>query len=110
MTREERALQVWQVLIGAAHRRQTITYEQLGEQVGLLARGVGRYLFILQAYCGDHDLPPITALVVGKESGRPGEGSGLEDVPAAQARVYEVDWYGLRPLAAADLQPYAKRD
>ncbi len=35
MTRSERALQIWQVLIGLASNRQTITYESLAKLIDI---------------------------------------------------------------------------
>ena len=110
MTREERALQIWQVLIGAAHSRQTLTYEDLGEIVGLLARGVGRYLYIISRYCTAHDLPPLTVLVVQKASGLPSPGLTVDDANAAQQQVYAHPWYRMTPLSASDLTAHLKAD
>jgi hypothetical protein len=39
-TRAARALQCWQVLIGCAHRRETITYKMLAEILGFNRPGV----------------------------------------------------------------------
>ena len=36
MTRSERAMQVWQILIGAAHNRQTLTYGQVVKTISAL--------------------------------------------------------------------------
>jgi hypothetical protein len=33
MTRSERAMQVWQILVGVAHNRQTLTYGQVAEHL-----------------------------------------------------------------------------
>jgi hypothetical protein len=38
-SRPSRAVQVWQILIGAAHNRQTITYTMLSEIVGFGGEG-----------------------------------------------------------------------
>ena len=40
MTRSERAMQVWQILVGAAHNRQTLTYGQVAEHFEFEGAGV----------------------------------------------------------------------
>ena len=44
MNTYERALQIHQVLVSAAHNRQTLTYSLLGKAVGLPARSLGHHL------------------------------------------------------------------
>ena len=74
MTTYERALQIYQVLIALAHLRQTITYQLLGKTIGFPARALARPLGHLAHYCQKNGLPPITVLVVQKNSGKPGPG------------------------------------
>lgn len=97
MNVRQRAVQIWPVLVLAARNRQTLTYEMLGQLVSLPAPGLGQCLDPIQSYCVENALPPLTALVVGKDSGMPGTGfTAAGDVPAAQARVFAYDWSGAR--------------
>ena len=71
-------MQAWQILIGKATSRQTLTYLGLSRVMyskdaqGVLAAILGHVAF----YCEDRDLPPLTAIVVGKSKGVAGEPSG----------------------------------
>ena len=68
-----RALQAWQILIGAAMNRQTLTYLGLSQKMykknaqGVLDKILGHVAF----YCDDNDLPALTSIVVGKGRGTP---------------------------------------
>jgi hypothetical protein len=104
MTRAERALQIWQVLIGAAHNRQTLTYTMLADLIGLPERAQGPSLTLIMNYCKQNELPPLTVLVVHKHTGQPGIGLiTLEDLNLDREHVFNYPWFGLRPLQVSDL-------
>jgi alkylated DNA nucleotide flippase Atl1 len=104
MTREERALQVWQVLIGAAHNRQTFTYGGIGELIGVPAVAMGPILGHIMRYCECNRLPPLTVLIVGAGSGQPSHGlTASQDRERDREIVYGFDWYSRVPLQANDL-------
>jgi hypothetical protein len=92
-----RAVQAWQILVGMATNRQTVTYEGLSEAMfgkraaGVLAQILGHVAF----YCIDNDLPPLTSIVVGKQRGSPGEEIPVDRVTIDEQRenVYRYDWY-----------------
>jgi len=106
MSTYERAIQIYQILIGAAHNRQVLTYELLGDKIGVPPWGLANHLDLLMRDCKRKDLPPITVLVVQKDSGRPGEGfTTFEDLHRDRERVFAHDWYRMKPLAVADLGP-----
>ena len=92
----ERAWQIWPVLVLAAHNRQTLTYEQLAKMIGVVPPpALGKLLEPIQRYCMSNKLPPLTALVVSKKSGIPKAGftaATAADVPAAQEQVFDYDW------------------
>ncbi len=93
-----RAVQIWQILVGKAHNRQTLTYGMLADLLrfkgaGTLAHMLGHIYY----YCRESDLPPLTALVVNQETGLPGEGLAGVDLNSAREEVYAFDWYGLIP-------------
>lgn len=99
MTTYERALQIYQVLIAAAHHWQTLTYELLAERVGVPQHGLAPHLEHLLNYCVRHNLPPLTVLVGRKKIGRPSHGfHGVDDIDAAREQVYEHDWHGMKPV------------
>jgi hypothetical protein len=94
-----RALQVWQILIGKAHNRQTITYIALANMIGYSdARPIPNILDHIMRYCVQNDLPSLTALVVNKGTGAPGDGlTTLKDPDADREEVFNFDWYALIP-------------
>jgi len=104
----ERAVQAWMILVGAAMRRQTFTYEGLSELMyqkkaaGVLDAILGHIAF----YCIQADLPPLTSIVVGKRRGTPGA-----DIPmdlgqrdTERERVYGFDWFDIYPPTAIELK------
>ena len=105
--REERAAQAWQILIGAAMNRQTLTYKLLSimmfqkEAAGVLDKTLGHIAF----YCSDNSLPALTSIVVGKNRGTPGDEIPLEteEYDLAREGVYEFDWYDIYPPSANEL-------
>jgi hypothetical protein len=106
-TLETRALQIYLILIGAAKRRETITYGTLAEMIGFGGAGVmGQFLGPIMVWCENNELPALTCLVVRGDSGVPGE--GLTTVsggfPAEQQRVFEFDWYGIYPPTFKELK------
>lgn len=107
-SRAARALQAWQILIGAASNRQTITYRRLGEMMhGRRAAGVlSQVLGHIAYWCSDRDLPGLNTLVVGTGRGTPGHNIPLEpgvSADEARERVYDVDWYNIRPPSEQEL-------
>ena len=67
-----RAVQAWQILVGKAMNRQTVTYLGLSRLMygkdaqGVLARILGHVAY----FCEDNSLPPLTAIVVAKNKGK----------------------------------------
>jgi len=90
----ERAAQIWPVLALAARNRQVLTYGMLSKLISVPSAGLGQLLEPIQSYCLlGNGLPPLTAIVVSKESGLPGVGFvAAHDVPREQMRVFEFDW------------------
>lgn len=101
-----RALQTWQILIGKAMNRQTVTYEGLSELIfekpaaGVLAGILGHVAF----YCEDSKIPPLTAIVVLKGPGKPGSGFHVDAarIDEEREKVYQFDWYDVYPPSEAD--------
>lgn len=109
-----RAVQAWQILVGMAKNRQTVTYEGLstlmfGEKAaGVLSGILGHIAF----YCKEHELPPLTSIVVGKGRGTPGDEIpiNLSEIDMQRERVYECNWFDIYPPSEQALaESHAKR-
>ncbi len=109
MTRSERAMQVWQILLGTAHNRQTITYGKVADHLEFEGAGVlGPILGCIMHYCQAKGLPPLTCLVVNQTTGLPGSGlTTVENLPTDREAVYRKNWYALYPVQIADFEPFA---
>lgn len=105
MKRPERALQIWQVLVGAAHNRQILTYEILARLIGMGAGTLAQTLDIIMRYCQRRQLPPLTAIVVRKDTGLPGTGlTTPQELNREREAVYSHAWYRQVPPQLADFQ------
>ncbi len=105
MTRPERALQIWQVLVGAAHNRQILTYEILARLIGMGAGTLSQTLDIIMHYCQQRKLPPLTAIVVRKDTGLPGTGlTTPRELNREREAVYTHLWYRQVPPQLEDFQ------
>jgi len=93
MTSEQRAQQIWSVLVFAAREQKVVSYEMLSQMTGM-ANTCGRELGHILSYCKHEQLPLLNLLAVRKDSGRPDDDCGvsLADLPAQQARVFVFDW------------------
>lgn len=106
MTRSERAMQIWPILIAAAHNRQTLTYGDLAQYLEFDGAGVfAQMLDRIMVYCDKKALPPLTCLVVNQSSGLPGSGlRTVEDLPRDREDVYGTNWYAMYPPQIADFE------
>ena len=104
---KDRAVQAWQILVGAAMNRKTYTYEILSiKMYGKKAAGVlDKILGHIAFYCNDNDLPALTSIVVGKGRGTPGRDIPVDqtNMDALREEVYEFDWYNVYPPTAEEL-------
>ena len=109
MTRSERAMQVWCILIAGAHNRQSLTYGHIAEHLEFEGAGVlSQILGQIMNYCKAKGLPPLTCLVVNQETGLPGSGlSTVENLPRDREAVYRKNWFALPPAQIADLEAQA---
>lgn len=104
MKRSERAMQVWQILIAAAHNRQTLTYGQVANYLGFEGAGVlSQILGCIMDYCDAKGLPPLTCLVVNQVTGLPGQGlKTVENLPQDRESVYNHQWFAMYPVQICD--------
>ena len=104
---KDRAVQAWQILLGAAMNRQTFTYEILSVKMyekkaaGVLDQILGHIAF----YCIDNGLPALTSIIVGKGRGTPGDEIPVDqdNMDKHRENVYEYDWYNVYPPTADEL-------
>jgi hypothetical protein len=102
-----RAVQAWQILVGAAMNRKTLTYKGLAklmyrrEAQGVLDKILGHIAY----YCIDNNLPPLTSIVVGLRRGTPGHDIPIDlaKIDSERERVYATDWYDIYPPSADEL-------
>ena len=106
MTKYQRALEIWRLLVRAAEVRRTYTYSELASLVGLRGpRPMWQFLEPVMRYCDAKNLPPLTVLVLQKTSGRPGTGLLTTTDPVSdQRRVFAFDWRSLSPPNVQDLE------
>jgi len=105
MTTYERSVQIWQVLIAAAHHRQTITHEALADLIGASRDDLAAPLGRLTRHCATNGWPSITALVVSEATGAAGGSpTTAPDSHADRQRVFSHAWFRMPLLAVATLE------
>ena len=104
-TNATRAQQLWPLLIAAAAERKIVTYGILSAIIGYkVPVALGEPLFHIKHWCELNELPPLTIIVVNKETGKPGSGMSLEDADKAREEVFNYAWYRLVPPTADELR------
>ena len=104
----KRAVQAWQILVGLAMNRKTITYKELSRLMyqkpapGVLDRILGHVAFC----CDDNGFPALTSIVVGKGRGTPGKDIpvNLRHIDEYREEVYDFDWYNIFPPSVEELK------
>lgn len=96
-----RALQFWQYLIGKAYNRQIVIYDELKQLTNLPdCRPLNHPLKYIMNYCSSNGLPPLTLLVVNKDTGIPGEGfsaTELSNYHREREKVFNFQWFSMVP-------------
>lgn len=111
MSKYQRALQIWSLLICAARDRKSYTYGEVANILGMKGAGVlGSFLGPIMFYCEEKSLPPLTVLVINKQTGLPGEGlTTLENVNRDRETVFAYNWFGLEPPETCDFERTDRR-
>ena len=106
MTRYQRSLQIWSLLVCAARERRTYTYGDIATILGMGGAGpIGGFLGPIMYYCAENELPPLTVLVVNRDTGMPGEGlTTIDDVNVDRERVFTHDWFAMEPPETDDFE------
>jgi putative restriction endonuclease len=89
-----RAKIAWGILTELASQREEFTYGELTHQMQLHHRSARFFLDLIMKYCQEHNLPPLTILVV-NQTGKPGNGftaTDLRNFDPERERVYNFDW------------------
>lgn len=79
-------------------RRHLLTYEEAEICTGIQRQSLGQFLDPIAEYCLGQGLPPITILVVKKDTGVPGSGFRAHEINTAEkfaqalATVFLEDW------------------
>jgi len=89
-----RSRTIWPLLVRQAATQKTVTYKELGEQVGVHPRALRFALELIQDKCRDSNFPPLTTLVVNSYTGLPGAGNRIHesDFEKAVKSVFLFDW------------------
>ena len=92
---DQAAYVIWPELTRAAEKHPTLTYGELAPLIPTNPLSVGLALGPIQAYCMEQKLPPLTALVVGKTTGVPGNGFvawDVDDLDEGLNAVFHYPW------------------
>ncbi len=93
VNQELRAADAWEVLTKVAARGSTITYTDIGAEIGVHRRAVRFPLAWIQEYLMEERKPPLTVLVVNAQTRAPGAGFiASDDLEAALKDVYAHRW------------------
>jgi putative restriction endonuclease len=91
-----RAGVIWPVLVNAAKNKEKPQYlRDIAPLIETSAISVGLALGPIQTYCLENHLPPLTAIVVAKATGLPGDGFiawDVDDIDSAQQAVFAFNW------------------
>lgn len=104
MTRYQRSLQIWTLLVCAARERRSYTYGNIANILGMGGAGVmAQFLGPIMHYCEQDGYPPLTVLVVNQETGLPGDGLvTLEELNQDREMVFRFDWFKIEPPETND--------
>ncbi len=105
-----RAFQIYLILIGAAHRREILTYGLLAKLIDYQGAGVlADRLGPIMKWCDANKLPALTAIVVNQDTGEPGVGLTIfsaKSLPAEQQKVFQFDWFAVFPPSVEELKTF----
>jgi hypothetical protein len=112
MTKYERSLQIWSLLICAARERKSFTYGQIAEILSMGGAGVmANFLGPIMWCCDRNGWPALTVLVVNKDTGLPGDGLvtvenvfDVKHVNREREKVFKFDWFTLVPPTVKDFE------
>jgi hypothetical protein len=93
MTANDRLSQLWSLLVDSARAQKVLTYDILGQLIGVPDQAIGCFLRPIEDYCKFHNLPPLTSLALNEMEGPlVGDINAAGDTFGERARVYLFDW------------------
>ena len=104
MTINDRLTQLWGLLADTAHAQKVLTYDILGQMLGLPEQAIGCFLRPIQDYCKFHNLPQLTALAINEiDEAEAGDDNFRADNFGERAQVYLFDWLSVKSPKPEDL-------
>lgn len=104
VNQEYRAFLGWNILTQKAIGGSTLTYKELAQFVGVHHRVTRFFLALIQDYCMQNELPPLTILVV-NATGLPGYGFIAWDLgrfEEGKQKVFQYNWTDIdNPFSSA---------
>jgi len=91
----ERAYRTWDILTQCASNERSITYGQLAKQLRIHHRPTRFILDLIQNYCLENKLPPLTVLAVNQTTHLPGPGFiawDIDDLEHGRQQVFIYPW------------------
>lgn len=104
INQEYRAYVLWSILVNCARKKETITYKEVSEKMGIHHRVLRWPLGLIQDHCSQEKLPHLTILVVNAQKRVPGDGfidSNIDDKETALEKVYQEQWNFENPFSYA---------
>jgi putative restriction endonuclease len=98
VNQHERAYRAWNILTQYASKRSVITYGQLGQLLGIHHRPTRYVLDLIQNYCLEQKLPPLTILAINQTTKLPGPGFiawDIDNLPQGRQQVFNYAWGSL---------------
>ncbi len=101
----QRSMQIWMLLTSAALNRKTYTYGEIAKILGFKSANVmSQFLNPIMRLCKNNEYPPLTVLVVNQETGLPGDGLIIEEVNSDREKVFNFDWFRIKPPQIKDFE------
>ncbi len=106
MTKYQKIMQIWILLVRAARERKIYTYSDISDILKSgIPLGVAKYLNSIRSYCDEKGYPPLDVLVVQKETDRPSDKyQPRKTVAQDTADVYEYAWFDIEPPQISDFE------
>src|SRR5713226_921290 len=96
MTHTDEAVIIWPVLALAARMQRVLTYGDVEDFTGVLARAQAEPLHLIHNYCKRKGYPFLNSIVVNQETGFPGdkfpEEMSRPKLLEERARVFTFNW------------------
>jgi hypothetical protein len=109
MTHADQAVVIWPVLAFAARMQRVVTYGEVEDFTGILAKSQAYPLHLIHLYCERKGYPLLNSIVVNQENGFPGDKfpkkmTSIEFL-VERARVFAYGWSVKDKPRSEDFQP-----